>query len=195
MLVVTVIVAVPGATAVTTPFLTLATAVLSDFHFTFLLVASSGITVAFKVYVFPTLKVFFVLLSFTPVTGRITLILQVPTAPPIAVAVADIVAFPTPTPVTFPVFETLATDVLLEVHVTVLSGASVGYTVAFNFTFFPTPIVAFVLSNTHPFVNTCIVYVAKLPLTANALIVVVPSPTAVIFPASSTVATAGLSER
>ncbi len=53
---VTVIFAVPALTALTTPFFTVATFILSLFHFTFLLVALLGNTVAVKVFSSPSAK-------------------------------------------------------------------------------------------------------------------------------------------
>ena len=63
--------AVPGATAVTRPFATVATAVLSLAQVTLLSVASSGLTVAVSVSVPSTVRVVSVLLRVTPVTATL----------------------------------------------------------------------------------------------------------------------------
>jgi hypothetical protein len=68
--VVTVIVALPAAIAVTRPELfTVATEVLLLLQLTFLLVASDGCTVAVSCPVCPTVKLKLVGLTVTPVTG------------------------------------------------------------------------------------------------------------------------------
>ena len=67
-LVVTVILAVPAATAVTLPPSTVATLELSDVHITLLSAASVGATVAVRVNSSPTVIVLVVSLSFTSVT-------------------------------------------------------------------------------------------------------------------------------
>ena len=67
-LVVTVILAVPAATAVTLPSSTVATLELSDIHLTLLSAASVGITVAVRVNSSPILIALVVSLSVTPVT-------------------------------------------------------------------------------------------------------------------------------
>ena len=67
-LVVTVILAVPAATAVTLPSSTVATLELSDVHIMVLSAASSGETVAVRVNSSPILIVLVVSLSVTPVT-------------------------------------------------------------------------------------------------------------------------------
>jgi hypothetical protein len=67
-------VAVPAATAVTTPLeLTVATEVLLLLHVTLLLVAFAGDTVAVKVAVWPTVKLNVVGDTVTPVTGTVVL--------------------------------------------------------------------------------------------------------------------------
>ena len=67
-LVVTVILAVPAATAVTLPSSTVATLELSDIHLTLLSAASVGVTVAVRVNSSPILIALVVSLSVTPVT-------------------------------------------------------------------------------------------------------------------------------
>ena len=75
--VVTVIVAVPAAFAVITPFETLATLVFDEVQETFLFVAFVGATVAVRVSVPPTVKVVEVLLSDTPVTATVVLAAEI----------------------------------------------------------------------------------------------------------------------
>ena len=73
--VVTVMVAVPGATAVTLPLpSTVATDKLSLLHVTFLLVASLGVMVALRITVPPTVRLALVLFSVTPVTETVAVV-------------------------------------------------------------------------------------------------------------------------
>ena len=67
--VVTVIFALPVATPVTTPLLTVATDALFELHVTFLFTASAGATVAVRVIVLPCFTDADVLLRVTPVAG------------------------------------------------------------------------------------------------------------------------------
>ena len=90
-------------------------------------VASDGKTVAVSVDVAPTLRESELRDMLIPVTGTRTVTVQVAFWPPEVVAV--IVAVPAPTAVTLPP-ETVATEALLVVHVTVLSVALDGETVA-----------------------------------------------------------------
>ena len=60
--------AVPVATAVTTPFATVATEALSVFHVTFWFVAFAGAIVSVRVPVLPTVRLSDVGLTLTPVT-------------------------------------------------------------------------------------------------------------------------------
>ena len=69
--VVTVIVAVPAATAVTVPLETVATLSSLDDQVTVLFAAVDGATVAVSVSVSPTLRSSVFLLSVTPVTGSV----------------------------------------------------------------------------------------------------------------------------
>ena len=113
----TVIVAEPPATAVTFPLeSTEATDVLELVQVTLLFVASLGVIVAVKVSVDPFDKDKVLLLRLTPVTGAVTVTVQVEDNPP---AVAVIVAEPPATAVTLPLESTVATDVLELVQVTV----------------------------------------------------------------------------
>ena len=69
--VVTVIVVIPGATAVILPPDTVATLLSSDFHDTFLLLALSGITEAVTSLVSPSFKGILERLTLTPVTATL----------------------------------------------------------------------------------------------------------------------------
>ena len=91
--------------------------------------ASEGDTVAVKVLAPPFLILREVLSNLTPVTPNLTVTLQVALNPP-SLVLAVIVAVPLPFAVTFPAEDTVATEVLEEVHVTVLSEAFSGLTVA-----------------------------------------------------------------
>ena len=92
-----------------------------------MLEAFDGDTVAVSVDVAPTVRDSVLLDTLIPVTGTRTVTVQVAFWPPEAVAV--IVAVPAPTAVTFPP-ETVATDGLDVVQVTVLLVALDGVTVA-----------------------------------------------------------------
>ena len=124
-----VIVAVPSLTALTNPFVTVATAVLLLFHFSVLSVASAGLTVAVSWTVSFCFNLTVVLFNETDVTGMTffsTVTAQVALLPP---QLAVIVAVPSLTAVTFPPL-TVATAVLELDQVTVCSVASDGLTVA-----------------------------------------------------------------
>jgi hypothetical protein len=118
--VVTVITALPTATPTTTPFVTVAMLELLLDHITFWLVALEGVTVAVSVSKPPTVMLAELLFRDTLVTGTttaLTVTAQVAVLLPSAV-VTVIVAFPAATPVIIPVDETVATPVLLLLHVT-----------------------------------------------------------------------------
>ena len=108
--------------------------------------------------------------------------------------VAVIVALPAATAVTVPLFETVATEVLLEVHVTVLFAASLGVTVAVRLPVAPTLSVSVVGLSVMPV--TAIVWVLTLtlqvllkpPSAVVAVIVALPTATAVTVPLIETVA-------
>ena len=128
---VTVIVVVPLPTAFTTPFSTVATAVLLDFHVTVLSVALDGFTVAVRVFVSP-FAVNFTESAFklTPVTatvtgGMFTLTVHVAVLSP---AFAVIVAVPFATAYTTPLASTVATVGLLDSNATFLFVALSGVT-------------------------------------------------------------------
>ena len=117
----------PALTAVTLPFDTVATLVLEDDHVTVLFVALPGLTVAVNVSDAPICSVSELLFKVTEVTAiGLTVIKHVAVLPP---ADAVIVAEPTLSAVTLP-SETVATLTLEVVHVTVLSVALDGLTVA-----------------------------------------------------------------
>ena len=81
--------------------------------------------------------VIFNMVSFTLVTGFLTVILQTAFLPLPSIARAVIVAVPALTPFTTPLFVTLATLVLLLVHFKVFLTAFEGMTVAFKVIFCP----------------------------------------------------------
>ena len=131
--VVTVMVAVPAAFAVTTPELeTVATEVLLEAQVTDLSVALEGVTVAVSVSVSPTVMERDVLFKLTPVTETVgvwTVTEHVAVFPP-SFVVTVMVAVPAALAVTTPEDDTVATDVLLDDHVTDLFVALEGVTVA-----------------------------------------------------------------
>jgi hypothetical protein len=99
-----------------------------------------GVTVAVNVVVEPTFTLAVVGDTVTPVTGTfvvLTVIADVAVNPPLTV-VTVIVALPAATPDTTPAELTVATAVLLELHVTLLLVALVGTTVAVNVVVEPT---------------------------------------------------------
>ena len=155
--VVTVIVAVPAAFAVTTPLEdTVATVVLLEVHVTDLSVAFEGSTVAVKVSVSPTVMDRELLFRLTPVTDTFaadTVTVHFAVLDP-SFVVTVIVAVPAAFAVTTPEEETVATDVLLDVHVTDLSVAFDGNTVAVKVWVSPTVIDSDVLSRLTPVTAT-----------------------------------------
>ena len=128
-----------------------------------------------------------------PVTGWITVTLQLALFPLPSFAVAVIVAVPTATAVTLPFESTVATDVLEDFHVTALLLALLGLTVTVKVSLPPTFMLVPVLFNEIPVTgwDTVTLQVALFPLPslAVAVIVAVPGPTAVTLPFESTVAT------
>jgi hypothetical protein len=150
---VTVILAVPAPTMLTTPLLTVATFVLLEFHDTALFVAFGGDIVGVSVKgAFPVVLDIDAVFSVTPVTGtftvgRVSVIPVGETLIPVTGAfaaiwtvttqdavnpqllvVAVIAAVPVPTMTAMPSL-TVTTPVLLELHVTLLSVALDGDTV------------------------------------------------------------------
>lgn len=143
--VVTVIIAVPGATAVILASValvetTVATVVLLDAQLTFLLVASLGVTVARRKSLLPTSSCIVERLSETPITltPGTTLTVMLSVKPPLVV-VTVITVVPTATGVTMALLlaATVATLVLLEDQATRWSEASAGTTKACSSTFPP----------------------------------------------------------
>ena len=152
--VVTVIVAVPAAFAVTFPSLsTVAIAPSLLLHVTFLLVAFAGATFALSFALFPFVSVSEVHLSDTPVTGIPTVTVHVAVLPP-SFVVTVIVAVPADFTVTFPSLSTVAIASSLLLHVTLLLVAFVGATVAVSFAFPPAATVSVVLSSDTPVTAT-----------------------------------------
>ena len=137
--VVTVMVAVPGATAVTLPFSsTVAIFPSLVVHFTALLAALLGATVAVRVSLPPAVRAKVFLFSVTPVTGMPeTVTLQLAVLPPSSV-VAVMVAVPAATAVTLPFSSTVAIFWSLVVHFTALLVAFSGATVAVRVSVLPT---------------------------------------------------------
>ena len=92
--------------------------------------ALEGATVTLSAAVFPAFTVSLVLLIVSLVTGCFTVILQVALTPLPSLAVAVIVAVPFARPLTTPFAVTVATFLLLVVHLTDLSFAVDGAAVA-----------------------------------------------------------------
>ena len=181
--VVTVMVAVPGATAVTTPLaLTVATELLLLCQVTFGFVASTGATVAVRVRVLYSARVACVSLRLTLETGILTVTAQAAVLSPSA-AVTVMVASPTPTPVTRPFWSTVATEVLSLVHVTLWFVASVGVKLTVSFSVASLIRSAELLLRRTPVRGTVTVtaQVAVWP-SDDAVMVAVPPPTAVTRP-------------
>ena len=139
--VLTVIVAVPIAFAVTTPLdETVATEVLLDDQVIPWLVAFDGWIVALRVTIFPTSKFIVLLSRDIPVTvtgAALTVTVQVAFFAPSDV-VHVIVAEPVAMAVIVPSDATEATDILLEVQETSVFVASLGETVGVNLDVWPT---------------------------------------------------------
>lgn len=197
--VLTVTTVVPTFFAVTSPLeVTEATDVLPTVQITSLLVAFDGETVATKDAVLPTWRVNEEVFRDTPVTETVeafTVTEQVAVLPP-SVVLAVIVAVPAFFAVTSPSEDTVATEVLLDVHVTSLLDALEGLTVAVNHVVSPTVMerlegesVTLVTGTDF----TVIEHVAVLPPSA-VLTVIVAEPTllAVIVPSEATEATSEL---
>ena len=142
-----VMVAVPAATAVTTPFSTVATVASEVVQVTVLSVASAGVTVAVRVTVSPSVRAAVVWLRAIPDTATTFLATVTTQVAVLSPALAVMVAVPTATAVTLPEASTVATAVFEELHVTVLSAASSGVTVAVRVTVPPSTKSTCVLSN------------------------------------------------
>ena len=199
--VVTVIVAVPAAFAVTKPEdETVATDVLLEDHVTDLSVALDGVTVADNVWVSPTVIVRLVWLRLTPVTAiGFTVTEQVAVFFPSSV-VAVMTTVPTFTADTFPFESTVATLELELDQVTFLLVAFEGVTVAVNLSVPPINRDSDVLFNDTPvtdIVLACTVTVQVaflLPSFVVTVIEAVPAAFAVTTPEDETVATVVLSD-
>lgn len=196
--VVAVMTAVPTFTADTFPLeSTVATLELELVHVTFLFVAFDGVTVAVNLSVPPISKDSDVLFNETPVTAivlALTVTAQVAFLLP-SLVVTVIVAVPAAFAVTTPEDETAAIEVLLDVHVTDLSVAFEGVTVAVNEYLSPSVNVKVVLSRLTPvteivFALTVTVHVAVFePSFVLTVIAAVPAAFAVTTPEDETVAT------
>ncbi len=191
----TVIVAVPAATAVTTPLFIVATEGSLLDQLTDLFVALDGEIVSNNISVPPIERVMLDLFRITPVTGMVfgvTVTEQVAVLPPSTVATV-IVAVPAATAITTP-FVTVATEGLLLDQVTSLLVASDGSIVAINVSVLPSISVAADLFRVTPVTErlTATAQVAVLlPSTVVTVIVDVPGETAVTRPLLFTVATEG----
>jgi len=197
---VAVIVAVPGAIAVTTPLaFTDATAVLELVHVTDLFPAFAGFTSAVAVDVLPI--VIDAGLSVTTILdGRIddTCKLAVPLTPGAATLVAVIKTVPALIAVITPVVAfTVAIDVFELLHVTFLFPAFAGETSALACDVPPIDNELGLNVTKIPVGNTVFTVIVAFPVileaaTLVAVIIAVPGPTAVITPLELTVATAVL---
>ena len=193
--VVTVIVAVSKALAVTKPVEeTVATLGLLDVQVTDLLVAFDGLTVAVKVDVSPTVRVKDDLLSETPVTLIVvvfTVIWQAEVLLP-SMVVTVMVAVPAAFAVIKPLDDTVATLVLFEDQVTALFVALEGETVAVSVSDAPTFRVnddlfkETLVTGTVTFTAHVAVLFSSAVLT---VMIAVPAALAVITPDEDTVAT------
>ena len=189
----------PTFLAVTTPLeLTVAMDVFSDDQVTPLSVASEGETVATNVAVLPTCKVNEEEFRDTPVTETVeafTVTEQVAVLPPSAV-LAVIVAVPAFFAVTSPSEDTVATEVLLDVHVTSLLDALEGLIVADNQVDSPTVKERLEGESVTPVTETAFTVTEQeavlLPSAVVTVILAVPILFAVTVPSEATVATSGL---
>jgi hypothetical protein len=188
----TVIVAVPAPIAVTLPaLLTVATLVLELVQVTFLFVALEGVTVAVNVSELPITKVIVFLDKVMPVTGTVTVTVHAAVLEPSAVLTV-MAAVPAPIAVTLPVLSTVATLVLELVQVTFLFVALEGAIVALSISELPTLKASALLDRETPVTGTVTVTVQEAvldPSSVLTVIVAVPAPIAVTFPALLTVAT------
>ena len=185
-----VIMASPRAIAVTSPVaLTVATDSSELLHVTLLSVASAGLTVAVSCNFSPTFNEDAVRFSSIDSTGVATTVtLHSVLTPPFE---AVITASPSATAVTSPFALTVATDSSELLHVTLLSVASAGLTVAVSCTFSPTfseEAVRFSSIDSTRVATTVILHSA-LTAPLEAVITASPSATAVTSPVALTVAT------
>jgi len=195
--VVTVIVAVPTLTPVTKPPVTVATAVLLLLHVTFLFAALAGVIAELSSSVLPTKMPVDVLFKITPLTATgLTVTVQEAVLPPSTV-VTVIDAVPTLTPLTTPLVDTVATAVLLLLHVTFWFVALAGVIAAVRSSVPPTTMPVDVLFRDTPVTGTAVLLTVTIqeavlpPSAVVTVIVAVPALTAVTKP-PDTVATAVL---
>ena len=163
---------------------TVTTLLLSDVHVSVLSVAFEGLIAGIRSAISPLPIEKAVLLREIPVTstgGLVTVTEHDAVLPLLVFAV--MVAFPAATAVTFP-SETVATLLLLVVHVTVLSVESVGYTVAVRAALRPFWIDKDVLLRLIfvGLITTVTVQVAVFPLKVFAVMIAFPVDCAVIVP-------------
>jgi hypothetical protein len=196
---VAVMVAVPGATAVTTPLAdAVAIELLLDVHVTGRSVTTvlfTSVTTAVSGVFCPTVRLAVVGWTATLPTGAgVTFTVELPLFPS---TVARIVAEPGVNAVTTPVVETDATRVLLDVQATGRSVTTVplaSVTVADSAAVWPTCRLAFAGWTVTLATGTGVTMTPALPLLPSLVAVIVAEPTdsAVTTPAELTVATAGL---
>lgn len=184
-------VVMPPPTAATIPaFDTVATDLLVLVHVTVFVLASDGATVAVSCLELPFIRERLVDDSVTPVTGTRTVTLHSALWPPLDVAV--IVAVPAAFAVTRPEVDTDAIAAFDDDHVTLLSLAVDGATVAVSCCVLPLIIVAVVGETVIPdvgVVTTTVHDAVFAPSAVVAVIVAVPLAFAVTRPDEFTVAT------
>ena len=138
--VLTVMVAPPTLTPVTTPFSTVATASSLLVQMIFLFVASAGATVAVSVSLSPTFNAIEVLSNDTPVTrtalSTTVMVIKSVLLPALAVTTA----LPGERAIALPALDTISTSSFDELHTRVLSVASSGRTTAVSVALSPTVI-------------------------------------------------------
>jgi len=193
--VVAVTVAVPTAMAVISPLdETMTTEVSLLDQVTVLLEVSDGLTVAVSCEVSPAYRLTLLLLSVMPEAFLgVTVTIQLADRLLPSVVVAVIVAVSTATAVTIPFSSTVATEVLLLDQVTALLAASVGMIVAVSWEDVPASMLMLLLLSAMPVAFLGVVVTIQLadrllPSVVVAVIVAVPTATAVTTPFSSTVA-------
>ena len=151
--------------------------------------ASLGLTVAVRVSLLPFSIVSSVLFKDTDVTGITTVTLHVAVFDP-SFVVTVMTALPAFTAVTLPFWSTVTMALLLDCHVTVLSVASLGLTVAVRVSLLPFSIVSSVLfKDTEATDITTVTEQSAVKLPAVAEIVAVPAETALTTPSELTLAT------
>jgi len=192
--VLTVIVAVPALTAVTSPvLLTVATAVLLELHVTLLSEAFAGTTVAVSCCAVPAVNAAVAGVKVTDVTGTAVTITSLAAVRAPSTVLTVIVAVPAPIPKTLPVSLTMATELLLELHIRFLLEAFAGAIEAFSWSMLPAVIAALAGANVTPVTGTKVTVMTLVairpPSAVLTVMVAVPDLTPVIRPVSLTVAT------